>query len=372
MERCKVAYAQGNDPGKVLRDLANQLHRSDDKKPVLMIISADHDNLVWLSKELYKLYSDAVIIGASTFVSFSKDKNDYYAASVMAIYSGIQVSFGVLKEVNKNPMKYRENIERALSVFSDYSDMCCIEFVNAYTLGEELVMDAFRGVLEKHFIPIFGGTAAPSKNTNDTLITLNGVVYDNACVFVLIKNLNGGLFVTYENMFEITDRMVTATDVDCNERKVYEFEYMKAADAIAESSGITKDKLDEYVHKHPLGRLEGDRLYVTDFNQVYPDGSISFYARIYNYTPLYILERLVPQKIWKDTRDRVYSRQKKPSFSIIINCISRTSYYMDDGIFDEYVSRMNEYYCNYIGFVSNGEQFDYEHLNQTMLIVAFE
>ena len=105
----------------------------------------------------------------------------------------------------------------------------------------------------------------------------------------------------------------------------------------------------------------------------FPDGSMSFYSRIYNQTRVVLLDPIDPvEDVWEETCRSVRKLIPEPSFSIVINCISRTRYFTETGKLSEYNDHLIAGYVTYIGMSGHGEQYAYKHLNQTMLILAFE
>lgn len=373
MERSRVAYCDSNDSAYAIEQIVNELKTNDEgKSPKLILFSADYLDFSWFSRNLSAAFPNATVIGMSTYVVFSNKGCSKSAVSAMALYSGIECKAGIILDISKNPMKNRSEVENALASFDDTKNMCCIEFISAFSSGEELVLDTLKCVLEPKKIPVFGGTAGADTAIKSSFVSLNGIIYNEACVFVLVKNLFGRIGIFRENMFKPTEHFFTATDVDCDERTVYEYDYRPAAEVIAECLAVPVDKVEKYTSMHPVGRLESDNIYITENNTVFPDGRISYFARIYNYTKLVLLEPDDVMKVWDKTESNVKATISKPSFSIVINCLSRSRYFEDEGILYHFTDKLKLAYGKYLGFSGYGEQAEFEHLNQTMLIAVFE
>ena len=75
---------------------------------------------------------------------------------------------------------------------------------------------------------------------------------------------------------------------------------------------------------------------------------------------------------WLTKSGRVHSDIPEPSFAFVINCFLRTKYFMETGKMMDYNDTLARDYKTYIGVSGYGEQHDYKHLNQTMLILYFE
>ena len=191
-------------------------------------------------------------------------------------------------------------------------------------------------------------------------------------MFVLIRNTSGRIFLHKENIFKPTKMIVTATDVDCEERLVYDFDGAPAAETLAYKLGVTEDKLAEVLIERPLGRIVGDEIYITDIKEIRDDGSIEYFARIYNQTKMAIMEPDVLEAVWKKTAAEVKTSGVRPSMTFAINCYSRILFFERHGAMDAFNTIMKNEYGQYAGMVGFGEQVNYEHFNVTMVLVVFE
>lgn len=373
MERSRIAYSTSKDTNVAIYEIKKQISVNDEGvAPKLIFFTSDYLNFSWFSRHLSQSFPDSCVIGMSSYVVFSTNGYSKSAVSAMAIYSGIEYSDGIILEINRYPMRYKQTIIDAMVKLSDYENTCCFEFSTAFSRGEELVMDTFRSVLKSKNIPIFGGTAGAPDGVNASFVSLNGIVYNDACAFVLVKNLEGKIGVYRENMFKSTGNYFVATDVDCDARKVYEFDNKPAVVAVANALGVPVSKISGFLPMHPIGRVDRDNVYITEHDTANPDGSMSYFARIYNYTKLVLLEADDPKSVWRKTYDRVKNDYPNPSFSIVINCCSRSKYFYEKNIMSDFCDQLKDHYGNYLGFSGYGEQTDFEHLNQTMLIAVFE
>ena len=62
---------------------------------------------------------------------------------------------------------------------------------------------------------------------------------------------------------------------------------------------------------------------------------------------------------------------KDTAFSISINCFLRTMLFESENCFGEFVNQLRSY-GHFIGVSGYGEQLDFIHLNQTMVLLVFE
>ncbi|MBO4825506.1 MAG: FIST C-terminal domain-containing protein [Lachnospiraceae bacterium] len=365
-----VAYSELNNPEEAIEDILKQISKKGN--PILIIFSSAEAPFKTYTERLKKAFPKAEIMGCTTFTSLSSKGNGENALVAWAITSGVAVASGVLLEITHYPMKYSERIEKALTIAGRGQNTICIDFCTAAGNCEELVQDTFRSVLEKEKIPVAGATAGATNPDATTYVSLNGEVYEEAAVFLMIKNLTGKVFIYKENIFRPTDLVVTATDVDCEERVVYEYDNMPALVALASKLGVKLDKVVENLVERPLGRITGHDIYITDMRGLRDDGSITYYARIYNQTKLNILEPDDLDAVWKRTAQDVKAVIPKPSMSYAINCYTRVLFFERHNRMDSYNEVMKKEYGQYAGIATFGEQVHYEHFNATMVLVVFE
>ena len=77
-------------------------------------------------------------------------------------------------------------------------------------------------------------------------------------------------------------RFFTATDVDCDKRIVYEYDSIPAADFLSNKYDIPKNKLFDFLKEHPLGKILGDEVHVTEIDKINENGSIAYFSKIFN------------------------------------------------------------------------------------------
>ena len=136
------------------------------------------------------------------------------------------------------------------------------------------------------------------------------------------------------------------------------------------SRGATGSPLKQ-LFQHPMGRLVDGDIYITSADQIFEDGSISYFSRIYNHTKMVLLEPDDMYRVWRETSQRVTDFIPKPSFSFAVNCFLRTMLFENENCFGEFVNELRKY-GKFTGLSGYGEQLDYIHLNQTMVLLVFE
>ena len=377
MKRCYIAQVEEKVGTKAYPILLDQLKENGELiTPQLVIFSSDNANFGWYSRMLSNSFPDATVIGSTSEIMYSPSGVARHGLNVMAITEGVSVSSGVVFEVSRYPKRSADSITKALEKLDDQDadSTVCLEFNASAGNCEELVMDTFGEMLSYTGIPIFGCSASIAENPDrPSAVSLNGILYMDACVFALIHNTMGRISIVKENMFAPTEHFFVPTDVDCDERRVYEFNHKSASGVFANALKIPEEELPSNSFYHPLGRIEGDDLSIIAVREQFEDGSMTFYSKIYNQTRVFLLNPIDPiEDVWEDTCQKVHELIPDPSFSFIINCNSRTRYFTEIGKMAQYNETLTKDYGNYIGIVAHGEQHAYKHLNQTMLIMAFE
>lgn len=372
MKRDIIAYSNQPSTYQAYEDIVNQITaEAQGQEPLIVFFTAPVAAFSEFTKMISGKYPNAVVIGSTSYLSFSSKGYSQTAIAVSAIMSDVECSCGVITNIRRNPMSCASVITQAMNSLSSTGNTCCVEFTSAFSGSEELVQDTFKSVLNEFSIPVFGGTSGAGEGETTSYVALNGEIYEEACVFVFIRNLHGRIFIYRENMFKPTNHVFTATDVDCDERAVYEFDYRPAAGVISEALRIPLNHLQGELNMHPIGRIEGDTISITEVDRIHPDGHITYYSRIYNQTRCVQLEMENLDMVWARTQGIIKNAIATPSFMLVVNCLSRSRYFLTERRFEDFNDKLSSY-TDFIGLSGYGEQSDYTHLNQTMLLAVFE
>lgn len=365
-----VAYSEKTDALKAFEEVQKQIDQVG--SPVLIIFCAPVERFNYYAEEFHSVYPKAQSIGATGYYSYTTKGYSAEALAALVVFDGIECASGALFEITHFPKRYIPSIEKAADSLSANDNTVGIAFSTAYGNCEELVQDTFREVLEKRNVPVVGGTAGGPTFSSKTLVALNGMVYEEACVFVLVRNIKGSIFAYKENIYRPTKTMITATDVDCEERIVYEYDGRPAKDVMQAVLAAKDGDMDIACADHPVGRITGDEIYITSCNNINKDGSITYFARIYNQTRLYVLEPDDVDKVWAETKAKVHAKIKNPSMTFTVNCQGRAMFFDRIQRSDDFNAFLADGFGNHVGLTGFGEQINYEHFNQTMVMVVFE
>jgi len=342
------------------------------RNPKLILFFSGVDEFQNFTKGIHKEYPEAITMGATTFAAFSKDGAFKDTLLVLGIEDGIQCEASILEEVDKYPLKYVERVNKCASKFRKPENTICLEFTSALISCEELVLSTLNSVLEKKKIPVFGGSAGDTGKAENSMISLNGEIYNNACVFVMIENLNGKIRVYQENIYKSTKHYFKSTKVDVRKRIVYEYDNKPAARVMADALGVTINELPKYLDSYPMGRVVGDEMYIVANKMISNGDAMEYHARIYNNSQIVLLEPDDYKAVIKSTLEKVKCECVRPSLTLMVNCLARSILFEGDGYLNTFATEVGASLGNYVGFAGYGEQLNEQHFNQTMILAVFE
>ena len=341
-------------------------------QPKLMLFYSDKARFAECAKLLAAKFPECPTAGCSSYNSLSAEGASQTGLRVVAFMDGISCGAGVISHITHNPIKYTDQLAEAAKSLGSLTNTICLLYTPGMKRCEELVLDAVAQRLRERRVPVFGGSASMADGENGSLVALNGAVYEDSSVFVLLRNDVGKIRLYRENIFKPTRYVFTVTDADVPSRIIYSLDNKPIADVLANALGVQKKNLPPQLPDHPLGRIVGDNVYITESLGITADGGISFYARAFNQTRIALLEPDNYRRVFSETMQKVRADTPNPSFSLVVNCVSRGKLYKRNGFFNEFVEGLAKGLGNYAGFCALGEQLGYAHFNQTLLIAVFE
>ncbi len=367
----KMNYKIGKSSNKNIK-LAVQEATEGLKTPKLILFYSGVDEFQEYAREMKTSYPDAITMGATTFAAFCKDGAFKDTLLVLGIEDGIQCVANILEDANKYALKYVERVQTCSENFKKPENTMCLEFSSALISCEELVLSTLNSVLGKRNIPVFGGSAGDSGRAEKSMISLNGLVYSNACVFVIIENLHGKIKLYRENVYKPTEHYFKSTKVDVRKRIVYEYNHKPAAEVMADALKVTVQELPKYLDSYPVGRIIGNEMYIIANEKVIKGKAMAYHARIYNNSQMVLLEPDDYKAVIGKTLEQVKSECGKPRLTLMVNCLARSILFEGDGYLNEFATQVGRSLGDYVGFAGYGEQLNEQHFNQTMVLAVFE
>ena len=341
-------------------------------EPKIVFFFSDYTNFSFFAEKMNDYFPLAVTIGSTSYIDFTSVGCSHFGLSALAVYEGVECSCGVLHEIDRHPLKYIDSIKRVVSELSSTENTCCIEFCSAFTNGEELALDTFQEGFEGLNISVVGSSSGSSEETFATAVALNGKVYKDSCVFALVHNLNGRIFLFRENVFKPTQYTFSATDVDCEKRIVYEYDGKPAEETLKGALKLEGSELHSYLATHPMGRIIDGKIYITELNSILDDGAISYFGRIYSHTKMVLLEADDFNTAWNQNSEKIRQTVPNPSFALAINCLSRSKLFEQQNKFDDFLNYVKRNVPIFVGVSGYGEQMGHGHLNQSFILIVFE
>jgi hypothetical protein len=265
---------------------------------------------------------------------------------------------------------YAAEIEQKVNeVRPGQQDTVCFELC---TNDEEKLVTTFTACLAKRKVSLAGGTVFGAPEGKPSVVAYNGELYEDSCVYAIIKNLSGKVKVFKENIYKKTStKNHFATRVDTARKGLLELDGRPAADVYSEELGVPKSQIVDNVLKNPMGRAVGDQVFISSMNDMDSRGALYNYKRINKNDNIYFLTLGDYKKIEEETRRSIRQEMNKISLVMSVDCIYRYLLYGNERYFDRYAKDMASL-GNHIGFVSGGEQYNNQHVNQTMVCAVFE
>lgn len=282
---------------------------------------------------------------------------------VTAFLDGVTAVANVLTDVSTMPLKKIHRLERDAAAVSPGKDnTVCIDFCSG---NDEMVLTTMSSVLSKKHISLTGGTAW------EGLVSANGVVYEDACAYAIVKNNKGRAKVYKENLYQPTDKRFLVTKSIPSEYVICELDGKPAEKVYMDELGIGKQEFSNQTFKNPLGHCLGDEIYIVSIKESRGNGTFACFRKVNPKTTLSILQiGDIPQIV-----DQTVAQMKRefPRLSGIfsINCLFRYLMFQEQNYMGTYLKNIGSL-GTHAGLIGLGEHYNEHHTNQTMSCVVFE
>ena len=290
--------------------------------------------------------------------------SDYPEDIILVGFQGCECIVDAIPDVKKPIMSVQKIMDDVAHIQGNANDTVCLDFA---TGNDSVIVTTLNACLDEKGISLIGATAWDNK------VSCNGVVYENACVYALIKNLNGTIRSYKENIYNIDETMpkFIATKIDEEAQKIISLDNESAASVYQNTLHIKESDIESQTFKNPIGRLVGDESYIISIKSRCSDGSLECYKRANHMDALTILQLGDYEAIIQDTVSKI--KQDIPSLKGVfsINCILRYLMFNDLNYMGDYLRTMNQL-GTHVGLVGCGEHYRTQHVNQTMTCFAFD
>ena len=289
---------------------------------------------------------------------------------VLGLYDDAKTECGVIRDISLCPVAAIGEInEKVNRVSPGRENTVCIEFC---TNDEEKLVTTFNSCLEKMGVKLAGGTVFGVSDGKKPVVAYNGRVFEDACVYAIIKNTTGKVRVYKENIYEKQSAQSHfATRVDVSRKALLELDGRPAAEVYSKELGVPRDKIVDNVLVNPMGRAVGDQVFISSMMGMEPDGTLVNYKRINKNDCIYFLSLGDYKETEQRTREQIKSEMPRISLVLSVDCIYRYLLYEKEGYFNTYAKDMASL-GKHMGVVGGGEQYNNQHVNQTMVCAVFE
>lgn len=338
--------------------------------PTFILFYAPYDKLEEAAVEIRKRYPDVPSMGCIGTKIVNGTSNDN-GIVVVGFFDDVRIQADVITEISKCSIVCASQImEKVQLIKAGAEDTLCLEFC---TGNEEVLVTTFTSCLNSTGIKLVGGTMFGTPEGKNAIVALNGRVYEDACVYALIKNNTGRIKVFKENIYKKAENSKPhyATDVDTASRTLKTLDDRIAADVYSSELNIPRNKIIGNVFWNPMGRVVGDEVYITSMKELLPGGSITNFKRINKNDCVYFLELDDYKNKEAETRKLIMDSVQHISLVLSVDCIYRYLFYQQEGYFENYISDMASL-GKHVGLIGGGEQFNNQHVNQTMVCAVFE
>ena len=282
---------------------------------------------------------------------------------VTAFCGEVTAIANVLTDVSSMPVKRIRHLEKDVqTIGGNGTNTVCIDFCSG---NDETVLTTISTVLRKKDISLTGGTAW------EGLVSCNGVVYEDACAYALVKNDKGKVKVYKENLYQPTDKRFLVTKSIPSKYIICELDGRPAETVYLNELGITNRAMSNQTFTNPLGHCIGDDIFIVSIKESMGNQTFSCFRKVNPKTTLSILQIGDIPQVVDETIAQI--RQDFPRISGVfsINCLFRYLLFQEHRFVKTYFQNMGNL-GPHSGLIGLGEHYNEHHTNQTMSCVVFE
>ena len=240
-----------------------------------------------------------------------------------------------------------------------------IVLIDGLSNCEEMINDKIGNQTNVTFL---GGSAADDFTYKGTYLYVDGCVYTNAAVLMLMEPTNGYAILKTQS-FTSTEIMLVPTKVDEKRRMVIEFNGRPATEVFAESIGVAESEVVDFFGSFSLGLIFDEENYFIRTPQFVEDKSIVFACSIKEGLNLAIMKS---RNIVEDTKnDLEKAKIEYGPIQMVIDfyCSLRNMELKRKDHYKEYSELYQD--LKAIGFATYGESY-IGHMNQTSTMLLLK
>ena len=328
-----------------------------------------------VTKKIVKIFPNAICVGTSSHYVYSRSGLKRNVISCFGFKDVLEAVADIILEIDRYPLKYANRIENAISKLSSTDNAICLEFSTAFSMSEELFLSTLNSVCGKYDIPVAGGCSGMSpselrEGIRETYVGFNGEIYENACIFALLRSDNVPIRIYDEHFYKPTGLEFLVTAIDIKNKTVLEINNLPAAEGLAKVLNCSIEEIPEKMVYYQFGKYIDGKLMISAFGRMFEDGSLEFNAHIFNNTKVMIMEPDNILEITNKTIEKIKQENPRATMGFLIHCQGRSMFLDERNLLDEYAKKLGQLFPFFSGFSSMGEQYKSLHLNHTMVMVV--
>ena len=356
-------------------DLALAEATKNFKNPDFLFYFAPLSKIQEVTEKVYQLFPNATCVGTSSYYVYSKSGLKRDVISCFGFKDVIEIASDIILEIDRYPLKYVDRVENAIKKLSSPENTICVQLSTAFSMSEELLLTTLNSVCSKYNIPVAGGNAGVNpeelkKGIRKTYIGYNGKCYENACVFVMLKNSKYPIRIYDEHFYKPTGKELLITAIDIKNKTVLEINNMPAAEGLAKVLNCSISEIPQKMNYYQFGKYVDGKLLISSFGRMFEDGSLEFNAHLFNQTKVMLLEPDDVETIFKNTFNKIKTENPNAKIGFLIHCQGRSMFLDERNMLENYAKEVGKLFPFFGGFSSLGEQFKTLHLNHTMVMVV--
>ena len=327
----------------------------------ILFIVSDEKQLSDAAAQIERAFPGVPCIGG-VGQSYAGKTNVDQGISVIGMKEQIRVCADVLEEASRVPAKYIRRLENAFSaVGAQAGNTACFDLCSA---GADLrAVTTLSSYMRPRGYELAGGTS------NSKTVACNGRIYQDACVFLVFKNLKGKIRAYKENIYvhSAEKKQLMVTDADPKSYTIRTMDSVPAQELYCSSLGIGKDAMDTQTFKNPLGHVCDGDTYIISLKETDAQGNLVTYRPANKMDFLTILELGDYRSVVENTVRSLSGM----SAVLSVNCLFRYILFGNEHYWNDYLATMSSSFAH-AGMVGVGEHYNTQFVNQTMCCLAFE
>ena len=330
-------------------------------QPKLILLMSNKNQFEAHVKELEELYPCVPSIGCIGMAYDTEVVEN--GVGIVAFLDNIETTANVLEHVSTMPARYIQRVENDLQLLkATSSNTVCIDFCSG---NDACVLTTIYSVFEEKNISLIGGTGDAGK------VSANGVIYEDAAAYALIKNLGGKVKVYKENIYRPKEGFrFIASKTDRSKYLMGELNGKPAKQVYQDALHISEREIGQQTFKNPFGRRNGKDICIISIKEV-QGNALVFYRQVNDSDVLELLELRDYREIVKETMDTIKQDFRNISGVFSVNCAFRHLLFSQENYMKEYLKEMRTL-GNHAGLVGYGEHYKNQFVNQSMVCVVFE